>query len=114
MAAYRKRIAKFSLKLPCGPLDTLCTLYKELRLNVMALPKRALPHNSWISAPTWGLINRMAMLHQQGKLSTQMSRLLGWQITSGLKGDRWQQAADVAGNIKRLLTSGETRRRGGV
>jgi hypothetical protein len=38
-----------------------------------------------------------------------MTRLLGRQITSGLKGDRRQQAAIVAGNIKGLLASGETK-----
>ena len=90
MAAYRKRMAKFSLKLPRCPLDELCTLYEELRLNVVAPPKRAQPRNSWISVPTWVLIDRRAMLQRQGKLSKRMSRLLGWQIASGLKGDRRQ------------------------
>ena len=109
MAAYRKRIAKFPLKLPCGPLDELCTLYKELRLDVMVPPKRAQPRNSWISVPTWGLIDRRAMLHRQGKLSKRMYRLLGWQITSGLKGDRRQQAANMAANIEGFLASRETK-----
>jgi hypothetical protein len=109
MAAYRKRIAKFPLKLPRGPLDKLCTLYEELRLDVVAPPKRAQPRNSWISAPTWGLIDRRAMLRRQGKLSKWMSRLLGRQIASGLKGDRQQQAADGVGNIEGLLASRETR-----
>ena len=109
MATYRKRIAKFPLKLPHGPLDKLCTLYKELRLDVVAPPKRAQPRNSWISAPTWGLINRRAMLRRQGKLSKRMSRLLGWRMVSGLRGDRQQQAAYVAGNIEGLLASGETK-----
>ncbi len=109
MAAYRKRIAKFPLKLPRGPLDKLCTLYEELRLDVVASPKWAQPHNSWISAPTWGLIDRRAMLRRQGELSKRMSRLLGRQIASGLRGDRRQQAADVAGNIEGLLASRETK-----
>ena len=109
MAAYRKRIAKFPLKLPRGPLDKLCTLYEELRLDVVASPKWAQPHNSWISAPTWGLIDRRAMLWRQGKLSKRMSRLLGRKIVSGLKGDRQQRAANVAGNIEGLLASGETK-----
>jgi hypothetical protein len=30
MAAYQKQMAKFPLKLPLGPQDELCTLYKEL------------------------------------------------------------------------------------
>jgi hypothetical protein len=38
-----------------------------------------------------------------------MTRLLGRQIAYGLKGDRRQQAADVAGNIEGLLASGETK-----
>ncbi len=109
MAAYQKRIAKSPLKVPRGPLDELCTLYKELCLDVVAPPKRAQLRNSWISAPTWGLINRRAMLRGQGKLSKRMSRLLGRKIASGLKGDRQQQAADVAGNIEGLLASGETK-----
>ena len=90
MAAYPKRMAKFPLKLLRGPLDELCTLYKELRLDVVAPPKRAQPRNSWISAPTWVLIDRRAMLRWQGKLSKRRSRLLGRQIPSGLKGDRQQ------------------------
>ena len=109
MAAYRKRMAKFPLKLPRGPLDELCTLYEELCLDVVAPPKRAQPHNSWISAPTWVLIDRRAMLWRQGKLSKWMSRLLGRQIASGLRGDNQQRAADVAGNIEGLLASKETK-----
>ena len=109
MAAYQQRIAKFSLKLPRGPQDELCTLFKELRLDVVAPPKRAQPRNSWISAPTWELIDRRATLRQQGKLSKRMSRLLGRRIASGLKGDRQQRAANVAGDIERLLASGETK-----
>ena len=85
MAAYRKRVAKFPLKLLRGPLDELCTLYEELRLDVIVPPKRAQPCNSWISAPMWGLINRRAMLQWQGKLLKRMSRLLGLQIASGLR-----------------------------
>ena len=109
MAAYRKRIAKFPLKLPSGPLDELCTLYEGLRLDVVAPPKRAQPRNSWISAPTWGLIDRRATLRQQGKLSKRMSCLLGRQIASALKGDRQQRAVDVAETIEGLLASGETK-----
>jgi hypothetical protein len=77
MAAYRKRMAKFPLKLPSGPHDELCTLYEGLRLDVVAPPKRSQPRNSWISAPTWRLIDRRAVLRQQGKLTKWMSRLLG-------------------------------------
>jgi hypothetical protein len=107
MAAYRKRLRKFPLKLPSGPQDKLCTLFEGLRLDVVAPPKRAQPRISWISAPTWGLIDRRAVLRQQGKLSKRMSRLLGRQIASGLRGDRRQRAADVAGNIEGLLASRE-------
>jgi hypothetical protein len=109
MAAYQKRMVKFPLKLPSGPQDELCTLSEGLRLDVVAPPKRAQPRNSWISAPTWGLIERRAVLRQQGKLSKRMSRLLGQRIASGLKGDRRQRAADVAENIEGLLASGETK-----
>jgi hypothetical protein len=109
MAAYRKRMAEFPLKLPSGPQDELCAMFKGLRLNVVALPKRAQPRNSWISAPTWALIDRRATLRQQGKLLKRMTRLLGCQIASGLKGDRQQRAANLAGNIEGLLASGETK-----
>ncbi len=110
MGAYRKHMAKFPLKLPSGPQDELCAMFKGLQLNVVAPPKRAQPHNSWISAPTWALIDRRATLRQQGKLSKRMTRLLGHQIASGLKGDRRQQAADVAGNIEGILASRETKK----
>ena len=109
MAAYRKWMAKFPLKLPSGPQNELCTLYEGLRLDVVASPKRAQPRNSWISTPMWGLIDRRAVLRQQGELSKRMSCLLGRQITSGLKGDRQQRAANVVGNIEGLLASGVTR-----
>ena len=109
MAAYRKRMAKFPLKLPSGPQDELCAMFEGLQLDVVAPPKRAQPRNSWISAPTWALIDRRATLRQQGKLLKRMTRLLGRQITSGLKGDRQQRAADVARNIKGLLASRETK-----
>ena len=109
MAAYQKRIASFPLKLPRGPLDELCTLHEELHLDVMAPPKRAQPHNSWISSPTWGLINRRAIFWRQGTLSKRISRLLSRQIASGLRGDRQQRAANVEGNIEGLSASGETK-----
>ena len=109
MEAYRKRMAKFPLKLPSGPQDELCPLYEGLHLDVMAPPKRAQPRNSWISAPTWGLIDRRASLRKHGKLSRRMSRLLGRQIASALKRDRQQRAADVAENIDGLLAGGETK-----
>ncbi len=88
MMAYRKRMAKFPLKLPSGPQEELCALFEELRLDVEAPPKRAQPHNSWISTPTWALINKRAMLQQQGKLLKQASRRIGRQIVAGLMGDR--------------------------
>jgi hypothetical protein len=109
MAAYRKRMAKFPLKLPSGPQDELCTMFEGLRLDVVAPPKRAQPRNSWISAPTWALIDRRETLRQQGKLLKRMTCLLGRQIASGLKGDRQQRAADIAGNIEGLLASRETK-----
>jgi hypothetical protein len=109
MAAYRKRMAKFPLKLPSGPQDELCAMSEGLRLDVVAPPKRAQPRNSLISAPMWALIDRRATLRQQGKLSKRMTHLLGREIASGLKGDRRQRAADVAGNIEGLLASGETK-----
>ena len=62
MAAFRKWMAKFSLKLPSGPQDELCALYEGLRLDVMAPPKRVQPRNSWISTPTWGLIDGREIL----------------------------------------------------
>jgi hypothetical protein len=109
MAAYRKRMAKFPLKLSSGPQDKLCAMFEGLQLDVVVPPKRAQPRNSWISAPMWALIDRRAMLRQQGKLLKRMTHLLGRQIASGLKGDRQQQAANVAGNIEGLLASGETK-----
>lgn len=45
-----------------------------------------------------------------GKLPQQASRLIGRQIAAGLRGDKWQQAADVAENIKMHLVGGETKK----
>ena len=52
MVAYRKRMAKFPLKLPSGPQDKLSALFEGLRLDVVVPPNRAQPRNSWIFAPT--------------------------------------------------------------
>jgi hypothetical protein len=102
-------MAKFPIKLPRGPQDELCTLFKELQLDVMAPPKQAQPPTSWISAPTWALINKRAILWQQGKLPQQALNLIGQQIMAGLKGDRRQQAAEMAEAIDKHLAGGETK-----
>ncbi len=109
MAAYQKWMAKFPIKLPLGPQTELCSLFEELRLNVVAPPKQAQPCNSWISAPTWALIYKRAMLPQQEKLPQWMSHLIRRQINAGLKGDQKQRAATVAENIKGHLVGRETK-----
>jgi len=106
MAAYWNQMAKFSIKLPLGPQDELCTLFEELQVNAMAPPKWTQPCNSWISAPTWALINKRAMLQQQGKLPQQALCCIGQQIVAGLKGDRQQWAASMAEIIKGHLADG--------
>jgi hypothetical protein len=72
----------------------------------MVPPKQAQPRNSWISAPMWALIDKRAMLWQQGKLPQQVLCLIGQQIVAGLKGDRRQRAADVAEAMDKHLTGG--------
>jgi hypothetical protein len=107
MVAYWKRMAKFSIKLPLSPQDELFTLFKELQVNIVVKPKRTQPCNSWISAPTWALINKRATLRQQGKLPQWASHLIGQQIADGLKGDRQQQTASVVETIEGHLASRE-------
>jgi hypothetical protein len=114
MTAYRKRLAKFPVKLPRGPQDKLTTLFEELRLDVVAPPTGAQPRNQWIFAPTWAFINKRAALRQQGKLLHQAAHLIGRQITAGLKGDRAQRAAAAAEKIEGHLAAGEPRKRGGA
>jgi hypothetical protein len=87
MAAYQKRMAKFPIKLPLGLQTELCSLFEELRLDVVAPPKQAQPRNSWISVPTWALIDKRAMLQQKGKLPQRTSHLIGRQINAELKGN---------------------------
>jgi hypothetical protein len=55
MMAYRRRMAKFPVKLPLGPQTELCSKFEELRLDVVVPPPRTQPRNSWILAPTWAL-----------------------------------------------------------
>ncbi len=55
------------------------------------------------------LINKRAMLQQQGKLPQQALRLIGQQIVAGLKGDRCQRAVDMAEAINKHLAGGETK-----
>jgi hypothetical protein len=107
MTAYRKRLAKFPIRLPWGPQDKLTTLFEKLRLDVMAPPMRAQPHNQWISLPTWALINKRAALQQQGKLLQQATRLIGRRIAAGLKGDHAKHAAAAAEKIEGHLAAGE-------
>ncbi len=89
------------------PLDELTTLFEELCLDVEAPPLRAQPRNQWISAPTWALIDKRAAMQQQGKLTQRAARLIGMQITAGLKGDRATHAAVAAEKIERHLATGE-------
>ncbi len=107
MTAYWKRLAKFPVRLPQGPQDELTTLFEELRLNVMAPPRWAQPHNQWISTPTWALIDKRAALRQQGKLSQQATHLIGRKIAAGLKGDHAKCAAAAAEKIEGHLAAGE-------
>jgi hypothetical protein len=108
ITAFCKLFAKFPIKLPQGPLDELKTLFKELCLNVVALPTRAQPHNQWVSAPTWALFDKRAVLQQQGKLSQQAAYLIGRQITTKLlKGGCAKQAVVAAEKIERHLAARE-------
>jgi hypothetical protein len=84
-------------------------MFEELRLDVVAPPKRTQPRNSWISAPTWALTDKRAALRQQGKLLQQTSCLIGRQIKAGLSGNRRQRAATAAENIEMHLAGGETK-----
>ncbi len=110
MTAYRKRLAKFPVRLPRGPQDKLTTLFEKLRLDVMAPPTRAQARNQWISAPTWALINIRAALRQQGKLSQHATHLIGRQIAAGLKGDRAKCAAAAVKKIEGHLAAGEPKK----
>jgi hypothetical protein len=107
MTACCKRRVKFLIKLPEGPLDKLTTCFEELCLNVVAPPARAQPRNQWIFTPTWALINKRAVLQQQGKLLQQAAHLIGRQITARLKGDRTKRAVVATEIIERHLTAGE-------
>jgi hypothetical protein len=55
------------------------------------------------------LIDKRAMLRQQGKLPQQALHLIGQQIVAGLKGERRQQAADMAEAIDKHIAGGETK-----
>jgi hypothetical protein len=77
MMAYCKQLARFSIKLPQGPQDKLTTLFKELYLDVVAPLVQAQQSNQWISISTWVLIDKRAVLKQQGKLSQQAAHLIG-------------------------------------
>ncbi len=107
MTVYWKRLAKFPVKLPWGPQDKLTTLFKELRLDVVAPPTRAQPRNQWICAPTWAFTDKSAALQQQGKLLQQAAHLIRRQIATRLKGDRAQHAAAAAEKIEGHLVAGE-------
>jgi hypothetical protein len=102
-------MARFPVKLPLGPQRELCSKFEELRIDVVVPPPRTQPRNSWILAPTLALINKRAALQQQGKLSQQVSCLIGRQIKAGLSGDRQQRAPNAAENIEVHLAGGESK-----
>ncbi len=77
---------------------------------MVALPTRAQPRNQWISNPTWAIINKRAILQQQGKLSQKAAHLIGRQITAGLKGDCAKQAAVAVEKIEGHLVAKEPKK----
>ena len=107
MTSYCKQMARFPIAPLQGPQDKLTTLFKELHLDVEALPLQAQPHNQWISALTWMLIDKRAAPHQQVKLTQQAARLIGRQITVGLKSNHEKFAVVAAEEIEGHLAAGE-------
>jgi hypothetical protein len=70
MVTYQKRCHRFPLKIPRGPRAELVSKYKELRLDVIPPPGRERPANQWILDKTWAAVNKQAMMHRRGHLTT--------------------------------------------
>ena len=94
MAAYRKKLTTFPIKLPCkAPRTEMETAFE--------------PINSWISDATWKLVDHRAMLRKKGELSSRGSRVLNRQVRAALKAPRYQRASKAAEQIEMSLKAGE-------
>ena len=85
MKAYRRRMARFPVKLPFGPQTELCSKFEELQLDVVVPPPRTQPQNSWILAPTWALIDKGPHCDNKGGYCSRRPVSLGGKSKQGCR-----------------------------
>jgi hypothetical protein len=106
MKTYRKARQRCPLRLPhVGPMRELESTFNDLQLGCKPPPPWERPANKWISDATWLLIDQRARLHKSKKLKQRQACCLGRQIKAALQGIQQQCAADVASEIKGLLST---------
>jgi hypothetical protein len=98
MAAYCKRMAKFPINSPLDLKMSLVLSSRSFELMLWHCPNK---HTRC------ALMDKKAMLRQQGRLLQQASCVIGRQIASGLKGNQKQCVATAAENIEGQLAGGE-------
>ena len=82
---YRRRVAKFPIRLPPGPKTEAEDLFEQLKDTLEKPSAREHNQNSWISAATWRLIDRRAQLKSMGSITQTNGRRWSREINASLK-----------------------------
>jgi len=105
---YRRRFARFPVQLPrFGPRTEQEEMFEELKAECERPHPRERPANEWISARTWKLVDRGAVLNRKGRLSQANRRALRRQIDASLKVDRRERTRKVGETVTAHLGNGE-------
>ncbi len=78
-----------------------------MQRDVVHLPLRECPANSWITAKTWKLVDHHTLLHRKGMLSQATLRSLGRKVKACLAADRLLRASNTASEIEGKIAAGE-------
>ena len=104
---YRKKVARFPIRLPPGPKTEAEDLFGQLKGTIERLKAREMKRNHWILAATWQLVDCQAQLKSWGELTQSAGRRLGRAINASLKRDRLQRAVNAADDIRDHLATGD-------
>ena len=78
-------------------------MFEELKATIKRISPRKGGLKSWIREGTWGQIDRIASLCQQGKLTQAHGRKLRRRVKESLKEDRKKRIADAGSASKNFL-----------
>ena len=97
MEYFQKR-KKYPLPLQAvGEKSKSDLLFEELRkARAKAPPQKPWRINSWISQPTWSLIDKRAELNKTGNQSEDVKRQMNMEIKKALREDRRKRTRSIA------------------